>query len=257
MHWDPHVLKRNAVLGQLAEVINLDYTHWPTVAELNHHWAKALPVRFIEDEEFIALGCSYEESVAKGGVPTRAQNWHDLFGAIIWHLFPRTKALLNQLHSEHITQFGAKQRTPRRDRITHFDECGMVLAVPNSAPIEPLLRQHQWQTLFIKQREHWHKHLRPFVFGHALYEQTLTPFIGMTGKCVVLAMPEDFFSLAAHEAYPRLDAALAKHLEQTALFDQKKPLRPLPLLGIPGWWPANEDIRFYQNTDYFRPAPAR
>lgn len=257
MHWDKNVLERNKVLGQLTGVINLDYTHWPTIAELNQHWANTLPIRFIEEVEFAHLGCSYEEAVAQGGVPTRAQNWHDLFGAIIWRLFPRTKALLNQLHIEHIKQFGAKQRTPRRDRITHFDECGMILAVPNTAPIEQLLRQHQWQQLFIEQRGHWDKQIRPVVFGHALYEQALAPFIGMTGKCVLLAMDDDFFSLSAQDGYPRLDAALAAYVEQTALFDQKKPLRPLPLLGIPGWWPANEDLSFYQNTDYFRPAPAR
>jgi cytochrome P450 len=27
----------------------------------------------------------------------------------------------------------------------------------------------------------------------------------------------------------------------------------LPLLGIPGWHPANTDPAFYANTDYFRP----
>ena len=27
---------------------------------------------------------------------------------------------------------------------------------------------------------------------------------------------------------------------------------PLPVLGVPGWWHANEDARFYDNAAYFR-----
>jgi len=29
-------------------------------------------------------------------------------------------------------------------------------------------------------------------------------------------------------------------------------LTPLPLLGVPGWWSANEDAAFYDNARYFR-----
>ena len=29
---------------------------------------------------------------------------------------------------------------------------------------------------------------------------------------------------------------------------------PLPVLGIPGWWPANEDPDFYVDNRVFRPA---
>jgi hypothetical protein len=32
-------------------------------------------------------------------------------------------------------------------------------------------------------------------------------------------------------------------------------LSPLPLLGVPGWWPGNNHEIFYENTRYFRPAP--
>ncbi|MFG5409680.1 DUF3025 domain-containing protein [Piscinibacter sakaiensis] len=33
--------------------------------------------------------------------------------------------------------------------------------------------------------------------------------------------------------------------------------RPLPVLGVPGWWPANADPAFYDDPAVFRPAPAR
>ena len=36
-----------------------------------------------------------------------------------------------------------------------------------------------------------------------------------------------------------------------------KPFLPLPVLGIPGWWPANEDLEFYRDKQVFRPAPLK
>ncbi|WP_417614502.1 DUF3025 domain-containing protein [Oceanisphaera sp.] len=253
MDWDAAVTERNAVLAQLAGLIDTSTAHWPAPSELNQMLGNHLPVRFIDDNDFAALNCYYEQAVAQGMVPTRAANWHDFFGAVIWALYPETKALLNRLHMVDIQAHGLRQRTPRRDRITHFDECGMVLAVTDKAEIEPWLREHQWQLLFLDQRHRWGKSWQPFVFGHALYEQALAPFIGMTAKCVIVEMADDFFTLPLAERYAMLDARLAVELEQSALFDQPRPLRPLPMLGIPGWWPANEDAVFYDNQDYFRP----
>lgn len=253
MDWDPHVTARNGVLAQLAGLVDISTAQWPTLAELNRQLAADLPVHFIDDDRFAELNCYYEQAVAQSMVPTRAENWHDFFGAVIWALFPRTKGLLNRLHMEDIAVFGLGKRTPRRDRVTHFDECGLVLAVPNKAEAEHWLREHDWQRLFITERTRWNQVWQPFVFGHALYEQALAPFIGMTGKCVVLEMPAAFFELPIADRYPLLDARLADWLEQDALFDRPRPLLPLPLLGIPGWWPANESPDFYQNRDYFRP----
>ncbi|MFN7122209.1 MAG: DUF3025 domain-containing protein, partial [Hydrogenophaga sp.] len=31
-----------------------------------------------------------------------------------------------------------------------------------------------------------------------------------------------------------------------------KPFTPLPVLGVPGWWPANEDAGFYADASVFR-----
>ncbi|GGB46702.1 hypothetical protein GCM10011502_20140 [Oceanisphaera marina] len=253
MEWDAAVTERNAVLAQLAGLINTDKADWPTISELNQTLGARLPIRFIDDNDFAALNCYYEQAVAQGMVPTRAANWHDFFGAVIWALYPNTKVLLNRLHMVDIEAQGLRKRTPKRDRITHFDECGMVLAVTDKAEIERWLRDHDWQQLFIEQRHRWGDNWQPFVFGHALYEQALTPFIGMTAKCVIIEMTPDFFTRPLAEQYALLDTQLADVLEQSALFEQPRPLRPLPMLGIPGWWPANEDVDFYNNRDYFRP----
>lgn len=253
MSWDPDFTTRNAILGQLAGLMHFEQTDWPRLACLNKQLATDLPVRFIDNDAFSALNCYYEEAVADGQVPTRPANWHDFFGAVIWHLFPRTKTLLNQWHMEHIQEFGARRRTPRRDRITHFDECGLVLAVPEGDEMETLLINHQWHRLFLEYRHHWGRHWQAFIFGHALYEQALHPFIGLTAKAVVVTMPADFFARPRATQYALLDQQLGRQLAQQTLFDHPRPLRPLPLLGIPGWWPANESPAFYDNTDYFRP----
>jgi hypothetical protein len=48
-----------------------------------------------------------------------------------------------------------------------------------------------------------------------------------------------------------LDAWLAQDLTPEKL--ARKPFSPLPLLGVPGWWPANEDPAFYADASVFRP----
>ncbi|WMC12316.1 DUF3025 domain-containing protein [Oceanimonas pelagia] len=259
MNWDPDFTTRNAILGQLAGLVAFDEPDWPSLAGLNRRLAAGLPVRFVSEEHFTDLACYYEEAVAQGVVPTRSANWHDFFGAVIWHLFPRTKAWLNQRHMDDIRAHGARQRTPRRDRITHFDECGLVLAVPEGDDAEALalLQAHDWHGLFLDRRARWGNDWQPFIFGHALYEQALAPFIGLTAKAVVLALPAGFFTRPRHEQYPLLDRALCARLQDQALFDRPRPLQPLPLLGIPGWWPASEQPAFYDNTDYFRPRRQR
>ena len=32
-----------------------------------------------------------------------------------------------------------------------------------------------------------------------------------------------------------------------------KPFTPLPVLGVPGWWPANQAPAFYDDVHVFRP----
>ena len=32
----------------------------------------------------------------------------------------------------------------------------------------------------------------------------------------------------------------------------QKPFLPLPVLGVPGWWPANENPDFYTDSQVFR-----
>ncbi|TCI05499.1 DUF3025 domain-containing protein [Corallincola luteus] len=201
-------------------------------------------------------GIYYEQRILESGaVPTRPAHWHDLFNALIWSLFPKAKSLINQQHCDDIAKYGQKKRTPRRNALTLFDECGVIIAVADDH-LSQALKQHEWEALFWQQRDAWGKTIRPFVFGHASYESYLQPFIGLCGKALCLPVSADFFTLPLLKQYQALDQQLSLALSADLLADNR-PLSPLPLLGVPGWWPENESREFYLNQDYFRPAPKR
>lgn len=200
----------------------------------------------------------YEEIIHQDAViPTRENNWHDLFNACIWMQFPHTKKRLNQLHIDDIQRVGLHPRTPRRNRLTHFDECGVVLAVEDSqrevgSALLGALASHAWKEVLWHQRALWNKTIQPFMFGHANLEMMLSPFIGLTGKWLAVCVPDGFPMLPAVEKWQVLDAAMVARIDALDNFQPQHILRPLPLLGVPGWW-HEQTLAFYQNEDYFRP----
>lgn len=236
----------------LTSIIPLEqYASFPSCAQLNElAQERGINVRFSNQETDSRY---YEQIIFEDQIiPTRWHSWHDLFNAAIWMLFPKSKATLNKLHIAEITEHGLTPRTPMRDRITHFDECGVVLAVNNSV-MEELLSEHQWQQAFVENRDCWYKDAKPFIFGHANYEMLLEPYIGLTGKWLAIEVSESFFKKTEEQQYLALDEMLAERFAEKSCFQEKGQLLPLPLLGIPSWCKENEDASFYTNTDYFRP----
>ena len=53
------------------------------------------------------------------------------------------------------------------------------------------------------------------------------------------------------QSLEQLDAWVAADLSAARL--AAKPFVPLPVLGIPGWWPENENVSFYDDAQVFRP----
>ena len=200
----------------------------------------------------------YEEIIASDNcVPTRENSWHDLFNALIWIQFPHTKALLNKLHMQDIALYGAHPRTERRNRITHFDECGVVLALEEgdankSNMLLNALAQHQWKNCFITHRPAWGSHITPFIFGHANLEMMLSPFIGLTGKWLAVSVPKGFSDMNQWQQRQEVDKSLVKRITELDAFNQSPLLKPIPLLGVPGWY-EEQDENFYNNSEYFRP----
>lgn len=205
----------------------------PWLAPLAEPSTSAAPVRFVAAEA-LPEGEAYEAFIARTGcVPTR-DNLHDHFNRLVWHRHPRVKQRLNQLQAAEIATRGVgATRGALRDALTLFDENGALW--PDAPPLlADALVTRDWQALFVAQRALWRQH-RFEVFGHALLEQLATaPRKGLTAH-VLLGDP----------------------LSLTPAEWARKPFLPLPVLGIPGWWPANEDPAFYEDKRVFRPAPLK
>ena len=193
----------------------------------------------------------------EGRVPLRGGKWHDLFNALVWLAFPRTKAALNHAHAAELRAHRggvSMMRSARRDALTLFDESG-VLVLSSSAAVLAGLRAFEWQRVFWQEREALMGSTRFVIFGHALYEKALSPYVGMSGHALLLHTP--------HACAAVDDAALLVHADDLAAQALRtgilsvRDLSPLPVLGVPGWYGANNDAVFYTNTDYFRPRRTR
>jgi hypothetical protein len=177
-------------------------------------------------------------------VPTR-NNAHDFFNGLCWLRFPQTKQQLNRLQAQAIQTEGVTaQRGALRDALTLFDENAALLCAPEV--LWQALKRQDWQALFVKHREAW-KDAHLTLFGHALLEKLLKPYKGITAHVLCVPVPVDI--QAAGDA--ALDAWLSQQIHETEM--QRKPFLPLPVLGVPGWWPPNEDMGFYADPQVFRP----
>ena len=205
-----------------------------------------------QDETLPFAEMAYEERIyTKGIISTREQNWHDLFNAFIWILFPRTKVLLNQLHMQELEQQAGKKRTPARDAITHLDESGIIIASSDEALLKAL-KNHQWHAVFVQSRPRWWKDIGAFVFGHGMYEKAFQPFIGFTGKAYCIKVDNDFYQHDKLKQYAILDKLLCRDIQSKQSLSDSSHLSPLPILGIPGWSEDNKEAEYYNNTNYFR-----
>lgn len=184
----------------------------------------------------------YETQIARSGeIPTR-ENWHDLLNALQWLAFPRTKAVINAQHVRRLEGSGLNgKRSVERDVLTMFDESGIIVASSDTSLLQ-LIRDFQWRELFVTRRAEVKKNMRFALIGHGLLEKSLTPFIGITAKAMLLPIAAD--------QHP--DEAAAQWLSTDTNLAHARTLAPLPLLGIPGWDARNEDDSFYNNTAYFR-----
>lgn len=237
---------------------------WPNASGLNDlrralgRQGQAIP-KFVCQSQVAETSLYYEQLIYRQHIiPTRPDSWHDLFNGLIWLQFPSSKGLLNQQHVADISEFGLTPRTVRRNNITHFDECGVILTYEKGSVAEQLiedLAKHRWHSVFVQNRQVWGKELNSFMFGHANLEMLLQPFIGLTGKWLALEVSHHFSEASYSEQVSQLDEQLVTLITQTDIFATNKPLAPIPLLGIPRVWDANTDPDFYNNTDYFRPLP--
>jgi len=176
-------------------------------------------------------------------IPTR-DNLHDFFNGLCWLRFPQTKLRLNFLQAQEIATEGVRAtRGPLRDALTLFDE--NVLLLQASDDLWHALNLRDWKKLFGELRDEWQSaHI--VIFGHALLEKLVAPYKSITGHVFRIASDVNAKDEQA------LDDWLSNSLQPEYL--ATKPYLPLPVLGIPGWWPENEDLSFYSDTQVFRAA---
>jgi hypothetical protein len=111
------------------------------------------------------------------------------------------------------------------------------------------LRSFRWKRLLWERRQQVLTSMRFFVFGHALFEKALRPYVGLTAHALLLTVPLDFLSAPLAATLAAADRLASRAI---ASIDTPRALSPVPVLGVPGWWHENEEAAFYDNANYFR-----
>jgi Protein of unknown function (DUF3025) len=206
------------------------------------------------DQNMDPSAYGYEAQIfSTGAVPTRPNNVHDLFNALVWASFPRSKAALNGRHIAARQQhLAGNNRGPAQDALTLFDECG-VIVLSDQPELLACIERFEWKELFWRQREAVKQHMKFLLFGHGLMEQMLKPFIGLTGKALLMHVESTWLQANTDAPLQPIDARSSALIASPACFVRGRDLRPLPLLGIPGWSTDNERESYYDNAHYFRP----
>ena len=249
-----------------------------SVAQALNHAAQRLgraDLCFVPQSE-LPKGQAYEAFIhAQQRIPTR-DNLHDFFNGLCWLRFGRSKRRLNQLQAQEIARQGVGQaRGALRDALTVFDENALLLQAPDG--LWQALGARDWPSLFAHQRQQWAQ-VRIEVFGHALLEKLVQPYVAITGHAWRVvpthAAPAPQLEPGASSAsthmsmhglthsvanlnpntIPDSDAQLDDWLCASLHEDhlRRKAFSPLPVLGVPGWWAANETEGFYAQTHVFR-----
>lgn len=221
------------------------YRDWPDRAALQAlldargiTTAAGLPIRLVPPSAE-----PYEAQLHnRGELQVRERNWHDFLNVLMWVVYPRAKRELNRRHVLAL-QMETQGRGPTRDALTLFDESGLIVTTDEPSLLDDL-RAFRWKRLFWERREEVRASMRFALFGHALAEKALAPYVGMTAHALIVRGPRESDDL---------DAAAARYLQDGAAFGSTRELAPVPVLGVPGWWPDNERPTFYDNTNYFRP----
>ena len=193
-------------------------------------------LQFVPQDE-LPEGQAYEAYIARTArVPTR-NNLHDLLNGLVWLVQPALKCRLNALQAREIARDGVQgRRGPLRDALTVFDENGALLRGPTE--LTAALAARDWRRLFIDLRAQWAQ-AELTVVGHALLEKLVHPYKAITAHVLVLPAAAGIDDILQPE-----------HLGG-------KPFLPLPVLGVPQWWPANAQPAFYDDPQVFRPRRER
>jgi hypothetical protein len=243
--WDGY----RKLLGQLSASLFPDTTALNEILPREISSGGRAAIRFVPASRL--PGVQYEQHIFETGeVSTRENNWHDLFNALAWCRFPRLKLAMNSLHYKNLGREKGGRRGQVRDALTLLDESGVIVVGSNRSALDALASR-DWKTAFFTHKAAWRTQLHVLICGHAILEKFLKPYKAITAHALFLHAPDPI-------SEKQLDILLASSLSEGRLLDSTADLSPLPLMGIPGWWPAGEQDRaFYDDRCVFRPIPGQ
>jgi len=234
--WDPRVCERSAAFWPLRDAVAAfaDCNAWPGVDDYAAAFQTPPPIRFEPARPRPRRGPRWQPDpkdrydgrihLARA-VPTRRQNWHDFFNALVWATFPRAKW---QLHGR---QFYAARDTPgmrsrEQDALTLLDEGGIVLLC--RAAHEEGLRA----ALARRADEDVAELLRAraalaLIFGHALYDHLANH--GGPVRGMVAVVTQESLPLDPRACVEGADAGLAALLARGDSFQKPAGQGSLPL----------------------------
>lgn len=272
--WNPQCLELHPAYGPIAAVAGhfvRAQRHWPDLSDYQHFFASQCGRLCNANHQlltFVAQGRKparfedgYEPRIyLRGEIQTRLHNWHDFFQVMAWSVFPKTKVLLNKLHydaqqARHVQAEPRPSRSSRENLFTQFDECGALILASDPGLLD-MIRNFRWQSLFWHHRDGLHARLKCLVFGHALNEKLLNPYVGLTAHCLLAQVPQALLDRSPQTLLNEADTLLAGMFAPSdsrhGVLQSPRDLSPFPLLGMPDW--ADNAARdYYDNTDYFRP----
>jgi hypothetical protein len=267
LDWDIDCLEVSPVFEPLRPAAPARQAAWPVHADLQRALdSRVPPVRNARGQPLRimppgpgrdGIAGKYEARILlEAELTVRRGDWHDYFNVLVWLAFPRAKAALNARHYAELERqraAGERNRGPVQDALTLFDEGGVIVASDDDGLLG-LLRDWRWKELFWDRREQVAERMRFFVFGHALYEKALRPFLGITGRGLLFRTDRALLDAPLAEQMAALDRLVAAKLADPQSLNTTRELAVVPVLGVPGWHPGNDQESFYDNADYFRPA---
>ena len=221
---------------------------WPGIDTLVAQMPLATHRFALQDRELLADGLHYEMRIGQRGlIATRAQNWHDLFNAMVWCRWPALKLALNARQQRHVGEMGPTVRNRAQYALTQFDEAGVVVRV-RDAGLLAHWDGHDWAALFHRHADAWARGdiAIAAIVGHALLEHALVPGQFVVGKAVVVQGDADDAACVAR---------VAQAIASGESLNDPLELRPLPLAGVPGWF-EGQDAAFYREAACFQPLRA-
>jgi len=211
--WDAHFNARSPLFWPLgAAAARFDgFVDWPRLADLDALYADATRHQNLRQLRFcdnvrkqdkraagrVVLAALYDARITLANeVPTRERDWHDLFNALCFVSFPRSKLAL---HARQYRALAARlppnaerlppTRTAEQDTLTLFDEGGVVVVAEPSAASR-LAATHGEARVGLCTELVSERRARLVPFGHALFEH-LVEGLRCPGGCTqVVALPE-------------------------------------------------------------------